>query len=424
MTNPTAKTNDGDATDDPAGSGAVSRRTVLAGMSAAAVLAGTNTMLPAGAAAEARSLNRAGGPPGQLVVLFLRGGQDHLSAVVPYTDSNYYALRPSISIPAAQVLDLDGTLGFHPSMPGMHGLFQDGRLAVVTGAGNLGESRSHFAAQDLSEYGATAIPPDQLGWLGRYLAGSAGGDDSVFRGLTIGNNVNLSLRGYPALGVPNIETFGLGGMSGYSSGYESLLRGVYAGTSVAESTGTTVLDAIGSIGTISGSTAQDEGARAFADIAALLDGDLGVEVVTYNLGHWDTHDAMGTWDDGEMMYLLSELDSYLANFQADLDARGLTDVTTVVMTEFGRRVFENGSGGCDHGLGSAMYVLGGAVNGGQVFGSIPALTTANIAPHGYDVPIAIDQRDVLCDVAGAVLGLADPASLFPEHVHTPVGVTV
>lgn len=402
----------------------VSRRTVLAGMSAAAALAGTHTALTTGAVAESRSVNQAGGPPGQLVVLFLRGGQDHLSAVVPYTDSNYYALRPSISIPAAQVLDLDGTLGFHPSMPGMHGLFQAGRLAVVAGAGNLGKSRSHFHAQDLWEFGATAIPPDQLGWLGRYLANSAGSDDSVFRGLTVGNNVNLSLRGHPALGVPDIASFGLGGRSGYSSGYENLLRGAYAGTSTAESTGTTVLDAIDQVGTLSGSTARDAGARAFADIAALLDADLGVEVVTYNLGHWDTHDAMGTWDNGEMMYLLAELDAYLTNFQADLDARGLANVTTVVMTEFGRRVFENGSGGCDHGLGSAMYLMGGAVNGGQVFGTVPELTTANIEPHGFDVPIAVDQRDVLCDVARDVLGLADPASLFPDHTHASVGVTV
>lgn len=360
--------------------------------------------------------------PGQLVQVFLRGGQDHLSTVVPYTEADYYDARPTIAIPAGEVLALDDQFGFHPAMTQLHALYGAGRLAVVVAAGNFAGNRSHFTAQDLWEYGATSVPGDGSGWLGRYLDATSSGSDSTFRALTIANNVDTSLQGYPALGIAAVEEFGLGGFTGTDTGLEPLLLGQYYGESEAEKTGLRALAAAGEIGSLSGSTSNNPVTRALADTAILLDAGLGVEVVTLSIGGWDTHNNMGTSTSGEMRNLLAGLDGYLGSFQADLDARGLSDVTTVVMTEFGRRVDENGTTGTDHGYGCVMLVLGARVNGGAVYGDWLGLAPEVIGERGDVVP-TVDFRDVLGDCARDVLGVADPASLFPGHTYTPVGVT-
>jgi uncharacterized protein (DUF1501 family) len=262
------------STDEPAedlDGGAMSpkptRRTFLKGSAAvagAAALASSGSvtldLLSAPAAHGAT-------PPGRLVVVFLRGGQDHLSTVVPYTESAYYAARPTIAIPAAEVLQLDSRFGFHPAMVQLHNLYQSGRLAVVAGAGNLAGSRSHFSAQDLWEAGTTAPPSDSSGWLARYLNGTSTSSDALFRGLTLGDNVNASLRGYPALSIAEINEFGLGGLTDTNAGLTDLIRDEYLGNAVVEQTGTRALDAAAKVGTLSGSTATDPVTRAFADLA-------------------------------------------------------------------------------------------------------------------------------------------------------------
>lgn len=394
----------------------ISRRNVLKGAAATAGAAALGPVLASPAAAQTSPA------PGQLVVVFLRGGQDALSTVVPFTDSNYYDARPTVAIPDDQVIQLDDRFGFHPALQGTSELFDAGRLSVVVGAGNFAANRSHFVAQDLWEYGDTSVPDDGHGWLGRYLQQSAVDGDSLFRGVASGNNVSLSLRGYPALGIGAISTFGLGGRSGLTADYEEMLREIYSGDSSLSRTGTAALEAAAEVGSLSGSSSQDRTERAFADIATLLDAELGVEVVTYDMGGWDTHDNMGTPSGGEMVDLLGGLDGALSSFQADLDARGLESVTTVVMTEFGRRVAENGSGGTDHGFGSVMLAMGGAVNGGQIFGDIAPLSPELVETVDGDVPGVVDGRDVLGDLATAVLGVGDPSSLFPDHVYDPVGI--
>lgn len=398
------------------------RRTVLktgaVAAGAAIALGASSTQLTAAARPAASS----GGKPGRLVVVFLRGGQDGLSAVVPYTETAYYDARPTIAVPADQVLDLNGQFGFHPVMTQLHALYAADRLAVVVGAANPTGNRSHFSAQDLWEYGTLAPPNSGTGWLGRYLDTTAGPDDADFRGVTVANNVDLSMAGYPALGVGQVNTFGLGGHSDTTVGLDGLLRSQYGGTAPVEATGVRALDAAALVTSLSGSNNADPVARTFADAAVLLDADLSVEVLTVNTIHWDTHNNMGTAADGEMRYLLSGLDGYLAGFQADLDARGLTDVTTVVMTEFGRRVAENGTGGTDHGWGSVMLAFGNNINGGTVYGDWPGLAPAVIGERG-DVLPSTDCRDVLGELARDVLGVSNPASLFPGHTHTPVGIS-
>ncbi|NNE75243.1 MAG: DUF1501 domain-containing protein [Acidimicrobiales bacterium] len=354
---------------------------------------------------------------GRLVVVYLRGGADHLSMVVPYTDPNYYAARPTIAVDAAEVLPLDAQFGFHPVMTGLHALYGANRLAVVVGAGNPTGDRSHFVAQDLSEYATAQLQDASTGWLGRYLNDTTG--SSIFRALTVDNNVSLSLRGFPALGIASLANFGIGGLTGFNAGYDGALAATYYGSEPIESTGTAALNAAAAVSNVP-STIVDPGLQPFADAAALLDANLGIEVMTINLGGWDTHEGMGVTATGQMRNLLEGLDSYLAGFQADLDGRGLTDVTTVVVTEFGRRVAENGSGGTDHGWASAMLVMGGAANGG-VYGTLPALTPAAIGARG-DVPVSVDFRHVLGYLAGTVLGHPTPGALFPNFTYSPLGV--
>ena len=156
------------------------------------------------------------------------------------------------------------------------------------------------------------------------------------------------------------------------------------------------------------------------DISALrssLTGQPASEI--YNL---IANQLVGTTATGRMRTLLAGLDGYLGAFQADLDARGLSDVTTVVMTEFGRRVAQNGTGGTDHGWGSVMFAFGSRINGGTVYGDWPGLAPEVIGARG-DVLPTTDFRDVLGDLARDVLGVSDPASPFPGHSYTPVGIS-
>ena len=398
---------------------APTRRTFLKGTAA---VAGTAAAARAGglSLSSFRGATAAGAatPPGRLVVVFLRGGQDHLSAVVPYTRPSYYAARPTIAVPADAVLDLDGEWGLHPAMPRLHALYRAGRLGIVTNVGNPAHNESHFYAQDLWEYGATDLTGVTQGWLARVLNASASGADPLFRAITAADRVDVSLRGYSALGIGSIEGFGLGGASGRTDGLERLFANEYSGPAAVEVTGRRALSAIDRLGRVTGSTATDPVKRAFADLATLFSLDVGLEVATINTYGWDTHANMGTHTAGLMRDLLSGLDDYLADFQADLDQRGVTDVTTIVMTEFGRRYDQNGTGGLDHGNGMVMFAMGAHVNGGQVYGT----WAEPVVEHGArDVNATTDFRDVLGDVTDTLLGVS-PGTVFPGWSYTPVGL--
>ncbi len=166
---------------------------------------------------RASARRHSGRRAGRVVVVFLRGGQDHLSTVVPYTEAAYYAARPTIAIPAAEVLDLNGQFGFHPTMTQLHDLYQRREARRRRRRRRTWPATGATSARRTS--GSTArstVPADGSGWLARYLNATSTGSDSVFRGLTVGNNVNTSLRGYPALGIGAINEFGLGGLTGTS----------------------------------------------------------------------------------------------------------------------------------------------------------------------------------------------------------------
>lgn len=405
-----------------------SRRGFIAGAAAltgaaglAGVLGGTlsgplGRMDPLRASASATPL-RAGA--GKLIVVFLRGGTDGLTAVVPAGDPDYFAARPTIAVPAEATLPLDGIFGLHPAMAPLHEIWQDGRLSIITAVGNPARSRSHFDAQDLLEQGSVTRRSDAAGWLTRHLAtsSSTAPHGGLFRAVAVSNTVPGSLRGAGALAIASVGGFGLGGLTGASSGWTGMLDRMHWGRLPVETTGQRTVQAVTAVRGV----AAPATASPYADAVALLASDLGVEVVTIDTGGWDTHNNMGTHASGQMRNLLGALSQNLARLQADLDSRGLSNVTTVVMSEFGRRVAENGSGGTDHGAANVMFVMGGAARNRQVLGTWPGLAPANL--DRGDVAITTDVRDVLWELVRDVLGHPTPEAVFGSHLHTPVGAT-
>jgi len=371
---------------------------------------------PLGATAGA-SVARRG--RGKLVVVFLRGGIDGLTAVVPAGDPAYYAARRTIAVPAEVTLPLDATFGLHPAMAPLHGLWQDGRLAVVHAVGNPARSRSHFDAQDLLEQGSASRRADATGWLTRYLATTTSGapHGGLFRAVAISGGVPASLRGSNALAIPSVAGFGFGGRTGASRDWAGVITKMYEGQQRVEAAGTTTVRAVTAVRGV----APPASSTAFSEAAALLGAGLGVDVVTIDTGGWDTHNNMGTHASGTMRNLLAGLAEGLAGLQADLDARGLSEVTTVVMSEFGRRVAENGSGGTDHGTANMMLVLGGPTRGRRVLARWPGLAPG--ALDRGDLAITTDVRDVLWELTRDVLGHPDPAAVFGGHSYTPVEIT-
>lgn len=393
----------------------ISRRHLLGGIAAATAAGACSTLGVRSAAAGTPTGS------GRLVSIFLRGGMDHLSAVFPLDDPDLARERPTIAVDGG--LDLDGRFALHPAMPRLHELHREGTFVPVVATGNPAGDRSHFVAQDLAALGDVVHSGDARGWLGRHLLATASEADPPLRAVTVGANVDRSLAGYPALGLPSIQQFGLGPTAD-ASDLDSVIRAAHTGDGTAERIGRQALAATDAVVGLPAASDEDEDVRALADVATLLDegreAGLGTEVVTVDLGGWDTHAQMGTTDEGEMRTLLGHLDSVLGGFVDDLDRRGIDDVTIVVATEFGRRVRENGSGGTDHGWGSAMFVLGPGLRRGAVAGDWPGLSADVLGERG-DVPVTTDFRDVLAEVAGRSLGV-DAAVAFVDHDVQPVGL--
>ncbi|MEM9894586.1 MAG: DUF1501 domain-containing protein, partial [Actinomycetota bacterium] len=368
-----------------------------------------------------------GGATGRLVVVFLRGAADHLSITVPLDDADYHDARPSIAIDADDTLPLDDRFGFHPALERLHERYRAGRLAPVVAVGNPAADRSHFLAQDLLERGSAGADDDVVGgWLARHLnlaggSGAAGAVDGGLRAVTIGGNVDASLLGFPALGMLSLDAFGLAGVGQAADALERTMLAAHGGDSTVDVAAQAALDAARQVADLPASTAGNPTTAAFADAVTLLDADLGVEVITLNIDGWDTHDNMGTAETGQMRTLLTGLDDAVGGLLDGLDQRGLDDVTTLVVTEFGRRVTENGSGGCDHGWASAALVAGPAVDGGRVFGDWPGLSADVVGEANGDVLLTTDYRQVYGELLTGVLG-GDHAQVFPDLAARPLGL--
>jgi uncharacterized protein (DUF1501 family) len=368
------------------------------------------------------------GATGTLVVVFLRGGMDGLSVVVPAADPYLAQARPRIAVPPATLLPLDRDFGLHPALAPLHLLWGRRQLAVVHGVSTPDVSRSHFQAQDCLERGGSSTGTME-GWLDRVL--DVMGAGTTFRSLTVGATTTRSLAGdQPSLTLTSLDWFKLGGPEGEVAArtveaLSSLYTGLdhpLAGEVAATLDGLATAALLSAQGSPPAATYPGgEFPERLAEVARLVKADVGLRVACVDVGGWDMHTNLGTVDGGAMKNELTRLGGSLAAFAQDLGDR-LDQVTVVVVTEFGRRVAQNANAGTDHGHGAAVLLLGGGLAGGRVHGAWQDLHPD--ALDRGDVPGWTDYRDVLGEVVTARLAIdaGALATVFPGHRAQPVGV--
>jgi uncharacterized protein (DUF1501 family) len=356
-----------------------------------------------------------------LVVLSLRGGFDGLQAVVPAGDPAYATWRPNIAIPASTLIPLDQTFGLHPAMAPLRPLWDAGSLGFVHAVGMAEPNRSHFDAMEEMERAApgTSI---RTGWIDRLLGTRDPG--TAFQGVQAGGAqaARAFLGPTPELAMASIDSFGLDAAWDEEQRllWDAALRGLHVGAPPAlAAPATTALDAMATARMLqrAGSTPANGAiypdsdlGRALADVARLIHADVGLQVAAVDYGDWDMHADMGDVDGGWMHDHLAELSSALAAFATDLGGR-LDGVTLVTLTEFGRRVEENGSGGTDHGYGQLVFLLGGGVRGGRVYGAWPGLAEEELLDG--DVRATTDYRSILAEILERRCGAGGVADVLP-----------
>lgn len=369
-----------------------------------------------------------------LVAVFQRGAVDGLNMVVPFGEKAYYANRPTIAILRPNdnngAIDLDGFFGLHPRMAPLVPIFQRGELAVIHACGSHDETRSHFDAQDYMESGTPGVKSTRDGWMNRYLHAQEHAASSPFRAVALAPQLPRSLQGTaPALAIGQLAQFGVRAGSAtdlMSTSFES--QYARAADSLLQPTGQEAFDAVRMLKKANGSTytpAPDANypSSGFGDamkqVAQIIKSDLGLEVAFTELGQWDHHTNEGAAT-GQLANRLGDFASGIAAFARDLGDR-MADVVLVTMSEFGRTVRENGGRGTDHGHGNAMFVLGGNVKGGKVYGRWPGLDAEHLW-QGRDLAITTDFRDVFAEVVTRHLNARDVSRIFPGYVYKqPVG---
>ena len=363
-----------------------------------------------------------------LVVVFQRGACDGLNTVVPYGESSYRKLRPTIAIPAPQAggrdaaLDLDGHFGLHPALEPLLPSFKDGTLAAVHAVGSPDNTRSHFDAQDFMESGTPGRKSTDDGWMNRHLQCTPEPEATPFRAVSLTPTLPRSLAGRaPAVAMASIGQFNLrpAAGAGVARGFEDMYAG--AVRDVLHGTGQETFEAIAFLKKSDpGRYAPAPGAEyprgrygdSLKQIAQLIKADVGVEMAFTEVGGWDHHAAEGGVQ-GQLAVRLREFGQTLAAFQRDLGDR-MQDVVLVTLTEFGRTVRENGNRGTDHGHASVSFVLGGGVRGGKVHGRWPGLAPDRLY-EGRDLAITTDFRDLLGELLARHMGARDLRTVFPGY---------
>ncbi|MFI5931693.1 DUF1501 domain-containing protein [Actinoplanes sp. NPDC051494] len=403
----------------------VSRRKVLAaaGAGAFAGLAGDQLATQLAFASSPRYAGDV------FVLLSLRGGFDGLSAVVPAGDPAYYTARPGIAVPKSQLIGGDAFFGLNPGLAPLLPYWKSGALGAIQAAGQPVPNRSHFSAMEELE---RAAPGTSLrtGWLDRMLGGL--GADEVFDAVSVGSAMPARVLAGPApdLGLTSVDSFALGGedptrpmaatMAALYAGAPDPLARTTAMTTAALAT-TKTLKASGYTPANGASYPDSDLGKALRDVARLIKSGVGLMSACVDSGDWDMHENLGTAAPGKKMYdHLNALATALAAFAADLGPAGMKRVTLITISEFGRRVAQNGSGGLDHGYGNAMLVLGGGVKGGKVYGRWPGLSADNLVDG--DLAVTTDYRAVISEIVRARCGVTDVSGVFPGVTPTSLGL--
>jgi uncharacterized protein (DUF1501 family) len=357
-------------------------------------------------------------------------------------------MRPTIAIPAPKrggrgsgfvlanpdlngdaAIDLDGFFGLHPSLAPLEPLFHKNQLAIVHAAGSPDPTRSHFDAQDFMESGTPGVKSTEDGWLDRALETLPEEDSSPFRAVAMGPNLPRMLRGGAgAIALPDVRQFKVMTQSpAMGKVVEGGFEAMYAQTvdQALHGTGTETFEAIDLLRKADPTKYQPENGaqyptsrlgQSLLQIGQLLKANIGVEVLFVDCGGWDNHVNEGGVQ-GQLSNLLKDLGQGLAAFHQDMGDR-IQDIVFVTMSEFGRTAKENGNRGTDHGHANCMFVMGGGVRGGQVYGKWPGLADHQLN-EGRDLALTTDFRSVVGELLAKHIGANDLKSVFPGFDNNP-----
>jgi uncharacterized protein (DUF1501 family) len=375
-----------------------------------------------------------------LVCIFQRGAMDGLMAVTPFTDEYLRAARPNLFMSAAKggtngtpLIDLDGHYGLHPSMQAFEPMFREKRLGIVHGIGSPNNTRSHFDAQDYMESGTPFNKGTASGWLNRAVG--LLGHDAVtpFTAVSLTSAMPRSFYGdNPTVSISNLQDFAIqmrgnpGGANLAAKSFEDLYDKTSSG--LLHDTGKESFDAVKMLQKADIKNYKTANnvvyptsalGNSLKQIAQLVKMDVGLEVAFTESNGWDTHYSQGT-DIGIFARNVADLSNSMMAFWNDLDAYQ-DDVTMMTMTEFGRTVHQNGTGGTDHGRASCNFILGNNVNGGLVHGKMQPLANENLE-DGRDLAVTTDFRSVFSEVADRQLKVNNDRVLFPDWKGDKIGV--
>ncbi len=364
-----------------------------------------------------------------VVMVNLDGGNDSLNTVVPLNIGAYHDRRPALGIDEPLALTTgpgaSSDYGLHPNLGGLQTLHGEGALALVQKVGYPNANRSHFTSKDVFHTGDTSAvnANDKTGWVARYASLY---NDHSLGCISVGYNAK-------ALQGPDVNLLQMSRLSSFSYQADGRYRGESArrlevakwmlNRQAASGNALSVKNALQAghenierieeivasyVANVSYSSSRF--GQSLEDISRLIQGGgLGTDIYYTGLGGFDTHSGQGSTG-GRHPNLMADLNSGLDAFARDMKAQGKwQDCVVVVFSEFGRRNFENGSGGTDHGAGQTMIVAGGGVNGGSFGGD---LTPADIRDED-SLPMEVDFRDVFSEIIASHLG-KDAAPVFPD----------
>jgi uncharacterized protein (DUF1501 family) len=403
----------------------LSRRSIL---QSTAALGGTMAMTQMFGDAMMQS-TFAGTPGGNtLVVISLRGGIDGLGVVVPHGDPGYYAARPTTSVAKTAVLCGDSMFGLHPMMAPLAPLWASGELAAIQAVGLPIANRSHFSAIEEVE-DADPGSSTRSGWINRMIGLGSGTLDAVQLGMNFPTTAMIGPR-------PVLATADLGGLqvtaadgtdatrryasltSAWNGSSGPLASGATEALNISKGPGQQLKNAAGSGVAYPTVWNASPFAEPLQNAAKLIRADLGTDVIAIDAGNWDLHTNYGTLQWGSMQSNVDGLAQSMKAFFDDLGALR-SRVTVVTISEFGRRVAENGSQGFDHGWGNMMLVAGAGVKGGQYYGNWPGLDTNSLSDG--DLKVTTDYRNVLGEIVSKRFPDRSVPTLFPGLPYNPVG---
>jgi uncharacterized protein (DUF1501 family) len=355
-----------------------------------------------------------------IIAIFQRGAADGISMVVPFGDRSYSVARPQIAIPEPvrggeeRAIDLDGFFALHPSLESLKPIYDAGHLAIVHAVGSPDTTRSHFDAQDYMESGTPGNKSVSDGWLNRFLQSTPAADATPFRGVALSPTLPRSLIGpAPTVAMQRVADFGIRGGRATPE-VEAMFAELYKDT----------FDAVKMLRSVNSQRYTPTAGvqyptsafgQTLMQVAQLIKSNVGLQVAFAEVGGWDTHANQGS-SRGQLANRLKEFGDSLSALYRDL-GDGMRNVVILTMTEFGRAIRQNGSGGTDHGHASCLFVAGGPVKGGKVYGRWPGLATEQLY-EGRDLALTTDFRTVFSEILSRHMGAKDNANIFPGFRET------